>query len=572
MGLDRFYRLGMGPGSRGPFLFQAVEMAERRSKTLMFENLKNVLEQVGKDEGIDKKILIEALEDAMLTVARKHFGFARDIEAHFDDATGEIELHEFKTVVSDLFDDEIEISLEEARKIDPEVQEGDSMGFKMDASNLGRIAAQMAKQVIIQKVREAKKDIVFKEYANRKGEVVTGVVRKVERGDIIVDLGKTEAIVPRREQIPNEMYKTGDRIQGVITEVHDISRGPQIVMSRADEAYLVKLFEMEVPEIYEGIVSIRAAAREPGIRAKIAVTSKDSDVDPVGACVGMKGSRVQAVVSNLRGEKIDIVLFEEDPIRFVVNAIQPAEVSRIRMNEMARTMELIVQDDQLSLAIGKRGQNVRLASKLTSWRLDIVSEADILRRAEGGQMPLRMIPGIGEGNSEVLKGQGYETAQQILDAEEDKLLALPGFSQEGAREIKNLVLIYTEERAKTVSTLKNHFRHDVDSMEFIDSLDDKQLQIIKVPGIGLKLLRHLKLSGIESLDELLATSADDLATKLALTDDEAKLILQTARDYVDRRNKMTVDEKLKNLKSLESNILDMSLDDQPEEEVAAQNE
>lgn len=537
----------------------------------MFENLKNVLEQVGKDEGIDKKILIEALEDAMLTVARKHYGFARDIEAHYNERTGEIELHEFKTVIADVFDDEIEIGLEDARKIDPDVQEGDSMGFKMDATNLGRIAAQMAKQVIIQKVREAKKDIVFKEYANRKNEVVTGVVRKIERGDIIVDLGKTEAIVPRREQIPNEIYKPGDRIQGIITEVHDIARGPQIVMSRADELYLVKLFEMEVPEIYEGIVSIKAAAREPGVRAKIAVWSKDSDVDPVGACVGMKGSRVQSVVSNLRGEKIDIVPWEEDSIRFVCNAIAPAEVSRIRMNETARAMELIVQDDQLSLAIGKRGQNVRLASKLTGWKLDIVSEAEILRRAEGGQIPLRLIPGLGEGNSEVLKGLGYETAQQILDADMEKLSTLQGFSAEGIREIRNLVLLYTEERAKTISTLKNHFRHDVDSMEFIDSLDDKQLQLVKIPGIGLKLLRHLKLSGIDSLDQLLNTSADDLASKLALTDEEAKLILQTARTYIDKRNQTSVEDRLKNLKSLEGNILDMSLDEQPEE-AAAGNE
>jgi N utilization substance protein A len=532
----------------------------------MFENLRNVIEQVGKDEGIDKKILIEALEDAMLTVARKHYGFARDIEAKFNEKTGEIELHEFKTVLADVFDDEIEISLEEARKLDPEVQEGDSMGFKMETQSLGRIAAQAAKQVIIQKVREAKKDIVFKEYINRKNEVVTGIVRKVERGDIIVDLGRTEAIVPRREQIPNEIYKPGDRIQGVITEVHDIARGPQVVISRADENYLIQLFKMEVPEIYEGIVSIKTAAREPGVRAKIAVSSKDSDVDPVGACVGMKGSRVQSVVSNLRGEKIDIVPYEEDPIRFVCNAIAPAEVSRIRMNETAKQMELIVQDDQLSLAIGKKGQNVRLAARLTGWKLDIISENEILRRAEGGQIPLRHIPGIGDANSEVLKGLGFETAQQLLDADDEKLATLPGFSTDQIHEIKDTVLLYTEERAKTLSTLKNFFRHDVENMEFLDSLDDKHLEIIKIPGIGLKLLRHLKLSGIETLDALLQTSVEDLATKLALTEEEASLILHTAKSFVEKRARMTVEEKLKNLKGLEQSILDMSLDEQPEQE------
>lgn len=534
----------------------------------MFENLKNVIEQVGKDEGIDKKLLIEALEDAMLTVARKHFGFARDIEAQYNEKTGEIELHEFKMVVKDLFDDEIEISLDQAHKIDPDAQEGDSMGFKIDAHELGRIAAQAAKQVIIQKVREAKKDIVFKEYAGRKGEVVTGIVRKIERGDIIVDLGRTEAIIPRREQIQNEIYKPGDRIQGVITEVHDIARGPQVVISRADEEYLVKLFQMEVPEIYEGIVSIKAAAREPGIRAKIAVASKDSDVDPVGACVGMKGSRVQSVVSNLRGEKIDIVPWDQDPIRFVCNAIAPAEVSRIRMNETSKAMELIVQDDQLSLAIGKKGQNVRLASRLTGWRLDIVSENEILRRAEGGQIPLRLIPGVGDANAEVLAGLGFETAQTLLDAPEEKLSSLPAFTSEQIHDIKNRVLLYTEERAKTLSTLKNHYRHDVASMELIDSLDNRHLELIKVPGIGLRLVRHLRLSGIETLEDLLKTTKEDLASKLALTEDESSLILTTAKNFVEKRNAMSVDERLKNLKSLEQSILDDSLDEQPENEVA----
>lgn len=533
----------------------------------MFENLKNVVELVGKEEGIDKAILIEALEDAMLTVARKHFGFHRDIEAHWNEQTGEIELHEFKMVVDDLFDDEIEISVEEARKLDPESQAGDSIGFKVDSSELGRIAAQNAKQVIIQKVREAKKDIVYKEYNNRKGEVVTGLVRKLERGDIIVDLGRTEAIIPRRQQIPGEIYKAGDRIQGVIIEVHDIAKGPQIVMSRSDEKYLIRLFEMEVPEIYEGIVSIQAAAREPGVRAKIAVSSKDPDVDPVGACVGMKGSRVQSVVSNLRGEKIDIVPWEEDPVRFVCNAIAPAEVSRIRLNETAKTMELIVGDDQLSLAIGKRGQNVRLASKLSGWRLDITSESDILRRTEGGKIPLRMIPGVGEANAEVLQGQGFETADSILEASDEDLEAVPGFSADQMREIRDHVHLYTEERAKTLSALKNQFRHDVDSMEFIDTLTDRQLGLLKVPGIGLKLVRHLKISDIETVDDLLKESSEDLANKLALSDDEAALILKTAKEFSEKRAATSVEEKIQNMKALEQSVLDMSLDEAEEEDL-----
>lgn len=532
----------------------------------MFENLKNVVEQVGKEEGIDKAVLIEALEDAMLTVARKHFGFHRDIEAHWNEELGSIELHEFKTVVDDLFDDEIEIDVAEARKLDPEVQVGDSMGFMMDSAELGRIAAQTAKQVIIQKVREAKKDIVFKEYNNRKGEVVTGLVRKIERGDIIVDLGRTEAIVPRRQQIPGEIYKAGDRIQGVIIEVHDISRGPQIVVSRSDEQYLVKLFEMEVPEIYEGIVEVKAASREPGIRAKIAVYSKDADVDPVGACVGMKGSRVQSVVTNLRGEKIDIVPWEDDPIRFVCNAIAPAEVSRIRLNENAKSMELIVGDDQLSLAIGKKGQNVRLASKLTGWKLDISSESDILRRTEGGKLPLHLIPGVGEANANVLKGLGFETAEDIMNATDEQLKSVTGFSFDQMKDIQDNVLLFTEERARTISSLKNHFRHQVDSMEFIDTLTDRQLGLVKIPGIGLRLLRHLKISDIESVDDLLMTSVDDLANKLALSDDEAALILKTAKDFTEKRNTTPVKDKLANLKQLEQGVLDMSLDESPEED------
>jgi N utilization substance protein A len=331
----------------------------------------------------------------------------------------------------------------------------------------------------------------------------------------------------------------------------------------------MKLFDMEVPEIYEGIVSIRAAAREPGVRAKIAVYSKDPDVDPVGACVGMKGSRVQAVVTNLRGEKIDVVPFDEDNIRFVCNAIAPAEVSRIRLNEAQRTMELIVGDDQLSLAIGKRGQNVRLASKLTGWKLDITSESDILRRAEGGKVPLRLIPGISEGHAGVLAGQGIETAENLLEANEERLRSVSGFAFEDMCNLRDIVELYTEERAKTLSALKNHFRHDVDSMEFLDTLTDRQLEILKIPGIGLRLLRHLKISNIESVDDLLMTSTSDLAQKLALSDEESSLILKTAKGFNEKRASLSAREKLEQLKSLEASVLDMSLDEEPEVEMPA---
>ena len=275
----------------------------------MFSDLARVIEQVGKDKGIDKAVVVDAITQGMLVAARKKYGTYREIEASYNEETGEVELHEFKEVVTreKFIDEEVEIPFDEAQKLDPNVQLDDSIGIKLEATDLGRIAAQTAKQIIMQKVRDAEREIIFNEFEERKGEIASGIARRVEKGAIVVDLGRTEAYIPPREQIPGEQYKPGDRIQGYLSEVRQTTRGPQIIMSRADERYLMKLFEMEVPEIYDGIVEIMAAAREPGARAKIAVRSKDSSVDPVGACVGMKGSRVQNIVQELRGEKIDIV-------------------------------------------------------------------------------------------------------------------------------------------------------------------------------------------------------------------------------------------------------------------------
>ncbi len=341
----------------------------------MFLDLNRVIEQVGKDKGIGKEILIEALENALLSAAKKEFGPQREIEARYNEQLGEVELFQFKTVVEQVQNTYTEISLEDAREIDPEAQVGDSLGIKMDSASFGRIAAQTAKQVIIQKVRDAERDIIYNEFQERQGELVNGIVQRFERGNIIVDLGRTEAVLLPRDQVPREAYRQGDRIRAYVMDIKKTPKGPQILLSRTHPGLLIKLFELEVPEISEGIVKIEAAAREPGGRAKIAVSSRDPDVDPVGACVGMKGSRVQAVVQELRGEKIDIVPYSEDPIRFVVNALAPAEVSDVRVDEENRTMEVLVADDQLSLAIGKRGQNVRLAAKLTGWKLDIKSES-----------------------------------------------------------------------------------------------------------------------------------------------------------------------------------------------------
>lgn len=347
-------------------------------------NLANIIDQVGKDKGIDKYILIEALETALLKAAEKRFGPTKVIEAHYQEELGEIELFLFKTVVEEVTDPDTEISTDAAKELDPEAILGDSIGVKLDSKEFGRIDAQTAKQIIIQKVREAERNIVYNEYSSKRGEIVTGIVQRFEKGDIIVDLGRAEAILPKKEQVRREGYRQGERVRGIILEVKTEARGPQVTLSRTHPGFIMKLFQNEVPEIYEGIVEIKGAAREPGDRAKIAVVSHNSDVDPVGACVGVKGSRVQAVVQELKGEKIDIVHWSDDPAIFVKNTLSPAQISRVITDDGAHAMEVIVPDDQLSLAIGKKGQNVRLAAKLTGWKIDIRTESE----SKGGKEKL----------------------------------------------------------------------------------------------------------------------------------------------------------------------------------------
>ena len=347
-------------------------------------NLANIIDQVGKDKGIDKYILIEALETALLKAAEKRFGPTKVIEAHYQEELGEIELFLFKTVVEEVTDPDTEINVDAANELDPEAILGDSIGVKLDSKEFGRIDAQTAKQIIIQKVREAERNIVYNEYSSKRGEIVTGIVQRFEKGDIIVDLGRAEAILPKKEQVRREGYRQGERVRGIILEVKTEARGPQVTLSRTHPGFIMKLFQMEVPEIYEGIVEIKGAAREPGDRAKIAVVSHNSDVDPVGACVGVKGSRVQAVVQELKGEKIDIVHWSDEPAIFVKNTLSPAQISRVITDDAEHAMEVIVPDDQLSLAIGKKGQNVRLAAKLTGWKIDIRTESE----SKGGKEKL----------------------------------------------------------------------------------------------------------------------------------------------------------------------------------------
>jgi transcription termination/antitermination protein NusA len=412
----------------------------------MLADLSRVIEQVSKDKGIPKEILVEAIEAAMLTAAKKKLGLEREIEAHFNLDMGEVELFQFRTVVETIEDEDLEITQADAHKLDPEAQLGDSIGEKIDASQFGRIAAQTAKQVIIQKVRDAEQDIIYTEFKDRVGELITGIVRRIEKGNIIVDLGRTEAISPYREQVPSETYKPGERFQGYCVNVEAESKGPQVVLSRRNSGLLIKLFEVEVPEIAEGIVEIKAAAREPGGRSKIAVYSKDSDVDPVGACVGMKGSRVQSVVQELRGEKIDIVSWNIDPAQFVCNAIAPADVSKVIINEKTHTMEVVVADDQLSLAIGKRGQNVRLASELAGWNIDIYSEEKLEQMAKWAKKLMVLAMDIESSMATILYSQAFRTPQEIAEAPIEQLERIPGISKERIVEISEKAKAYIKKK------------------------------------------------------------------------------------------------------------------------------
>lgn len=398
-------------------------------------DLKRVIEQVERDKGIKREILIDALETATLTAAKKKYGFLRELEAHYNEELGEIEVFEFREVVERIKDPHTEISLEDARDLDPEAQLGDSLGVKLEAKDFGRVPAQTAKQVITQRMKEAERDMIYSEFKQRQGEIVQGAVRRFEEGGIVVDLGKTEAYIPPREQIARENYRIGERIRAYVLDIQKSVKGPQIILSRSVPQFLVKLFSMEVPEIHDGIVGIEAAAREPGGRVKIAVYSRDADVDPVGACVGMKGSRVQSVVQELRGEKIDIIAWSPDPARFVINALAPAEISEVIIDEANKSMEIVVPDDQLSLAIGRKGQNVRLAVQLTGWNIDIKSESKLQELQDQAHKILGQIPGIGNRTAETLFSEGFQSLEVLANAQVEQLCALPGIGKKTAEKI-----------------------------------------------------------------------------------------------------------------------------------------
>jgi len=439
--------------------------------------LEMTLDMVAKEKDISRDVLIHAIESAIQTAANKVFGAGRDFEATFNPETGQVDLHQYMMVVEEVEDPDTEISIDRARNIDDQAADGDELGIQIfyilnsaedkkkatqqdkDYGDVlgvsqarqafGRIAAQTAKQVIIQRVREAERARIFEEYKDRQGELVTGIARRFERGHVIVDLGRAEAILPSREQMHRESYRAGDRVQAFVKEIRSDARGPQIILSRTDPGLIYKLFEMEVPEIYEGIVRIVAVAREPGERTKIAVASRDSDVDPVGACVGMKGSRVQAVVQELRGEKIDIVPYSQDVAKFVCNAIAPAVVSRVLIDEKNETIELIVPDDQLSLAIGRRGQNVRLASQLVGWRIDINSESKVDEyKDELRYFLAKNLSDFDPSGIEYMFKLGFHSAENIINADAVELTSVPDVSIEFAEQLQDVCEDLLDARAR----------------------------------------------------------------------------------------------------------------------------
>ncbi|PZR11495.1 MAG: transcription termination factor NusA [Archangium gephyra] len=529
--------------------------------------LDDVLTQVAKDKGIDKTILVATLEDAMKTAAKKHFGQDRAIEAKFEPSKGQVELFQAITVVDQVTDPVNavnQITAEQASSQGMEVQAGDELvfqifyldenaaeakaqdeqygdilGLKTFRRGFGRIAAQTAKQVLLQRTRDVERENVFNEYKDRKGEIVTGIARRLERGNLIVDLGRAEAVLPVREQVPREVYRPGDRVQAFVLDVLREAKGPQIILSRASVNLLTKLFEMEVPEIAEGIVVIEAAAREPGRRSKIAVSSRDADVDPVGACVGIKGSRVQAVVQELRGEKIDIVEFDEDPARFVCAALAPAEVSRVIIDEANHAMEIIVPDDQLSLAIGRSGQNVRLAAQLTGWKLDINSESRVKEMREFADRSLGALPGVNEALVETFYAHGFRMAKDIAEANADVLAQIPGIDaakiaamQEAARKrmVDDSIELDQMQKDREQRRLEEERRHP-------DELSQEE-RLARVRGIGTTNVDSFKLAGFSVVEDIVKENdLTRIGNVAGIGIKKARQIKAAAEHYLNEENK-----------------------------------
>jgi N utilization substance protein A len=488
----------------------------------MPSNLNYVIDQVGKDKGIDRKVIIEALEQAVLTASRKKYGHQGEIEVHYNEEAGEVELFQFKQVVEEVTDPSTEISLKEAKGLDSEAQIGDSLGVKLN-TDFGRIGAQTAKQVIIQKVRDAERENVYNEFKDRKGDLVSGSVQRMEKGNVYINIGRAEAVLLSKEQIPGESYRQGERLRAYILDVQKNSKGPQVFLSRTHPGFLIKLFEMEVPEISEGVIKLISAAREPGERAKISVYSSNRDVDPVGACVGMKGSRVQSVVQELRGERIDIIPWSQDQAKYVCNALAPAKISRVYIDEENRHMEVVVADDQLSLAIGKKGQNVRLASKLTGWKIDIKSESRMEKISSEILEKFSGLPYVGDVASRILYNEGFRSIKELAEVDPEELAKVLGIEKEKAAEIvEGAVQISKKEEGtgvaqETVRTAVDPGSDPVDRME----------------GVGGKTSQLLEENGFKTVHDILETNSEKLSAIPGIGIKKAEKLIQSAKKYIE---------------------------------------
>lgn len=415
-----------------------------------FSELGRVIEQLGKDRGIKKEFIIGAIEQAFLVTARKKFGIQGEYEARYNEEDGEVEIYQYKNVVDKVRDSIVEIDYLSAKKLDEDCEIGDQLGLKIENPGFSRVDIQTAKQIIFQKVRDAERDILFSEFKHREGDLVTGIARRFEKGNVVIDLGKSDAILPKKEIIFGESFKPGDRIQAYLSEVVMTNRGPEIRLSRTSPMFLVKLFEVEVPEIQDGTIEVKAAAREPGFRAKIAVATKDRDIDPVGACVGMKGSRVQNIVNELQGEKIDIVRYNEDNETFARSALAPADIQSVTINHEDHTLDVIVEEDQLSLAIGKRGQNVRLAAMLTGWKINIISKSKLQEKIKLAVENLTQLSNVSEAVAQVLVQKGIMSIVDLSAATPEEIARFLGKSTDDSRTmIETAAAALEDENIKT---------------------------------------------------------------------------------------------------------------------------
>jgi N utilization substance protein A len=462
--------------------------------------LLQIAESVAREKSIDRAIVIAAMEDAIQKAAKSRYGSDNEIRAEIDNETGEIQLTRLLEIVDTVTMEATQISLKEARKRNKAAQLSDYIAEDLPPLDFGRVAAQNAKQVIVQKVREAERERQFEEYKDRIGEVVNGIVKRVEYGNIIVDLGRGEAIVRRDEALPRENFRYGDRIRAFIYDVRREQRGPQIFLSRTRSEFMAKLFAQEVPEIYDSIVEIKSVARDPGSRAKIAVLSNDSSIDPVGACVGMRGSRVQAVVNELQGEKIDIIQWSPDAATFIVNGLAPAEVVKVVLDEEAERIEVVVPDTQLSLAIGRRGQNVRLASQLTGWDIDILTEAEESERrqtefAERSKLFMETLD-VDEVIAQLLASEGFSSVEEAAFVEIAEIANIEGFDEETATEIQTRAREYLERREQEFDAKRKKL-----------GVED---QVLEVDGITIEMLVALGENEIKTLEDFAGCVSDDL--------------------------------------------------------------